>query len=160
MALRNCPRSGRWNSDRQPVSSSGPTKDPRRSRLRGPCISAVQVDLVREASRRSTGPGLNTVPPVDAPWYPNVQTIAPVPWFVALPTLPLGSKTNAVQGSVRLVAPLPTMWLRQRASKRYPQLGFEEATDARPRPATTLTAALGPFFYATSCCNLAIFFRK
>ena len=78
---------------------------------------------------------------------------------MALPTLPLGLTTNAVQGFVLLVARLPTMGLRQPASKRYPPLGFEEATDARPLSVTTLTVAFGRFF-RDELLYLAISFSK
>ena len=44
------------------------------------------------------------------------------------------------------VARLPTMRFWQPASIRYPPLKSAESSDARPLPAMTLTAALGPFF--------------
>ena len=161
MVIRICPRSGRRNSDRQPVSSSGPNEGSRRPRLHALRISTVQVDVVHEAARRSLGPDLNSVSPVDAPWYSNVRTIVPARRFVALPKLPLGlTTTNAVQGSILPGARLPTMGLRQPVTKRYPPLRSAESTDAQPLPVKSLTAALGPFFFATSFSNLAISFRN
>ena len=91
-------------------------------------------------------PDLNSLYPIYAPWYPNIRTIVVARRFVALPTL-LGLKTNAVQGFVLLVARMPTMGLRQPASKRYPPLRPEEPNGARPMPVTRLTVTLGPFFF-------------
>ena len=130
---------------------ANPSRPPGRPRVPADLVSAVlvspvQVDLVREAARRSPGLDLNSVSPVDAPLYPNVRTIVQARGFVALPTLPLGLKTNAVPDLVLLVVRLPTLEFRQPASKRYPPLRSEEPTDARPLLATTLTAALWPLF--------------
>ena len=79
--------SGRWNSVRHQVSSSGRTEDSRRPCLHGHRNYAVCIDLVRGAACRSPGPDLDLVSGrrAVAPKCPDGRSGASVcgapPWF-------------------------------------------------------------------------------